>query len=80
MEKDLIKIVKIKDDIVSAEFNPKEPRDYDRAGAAILSLMDKDDQFAKQVISVASLFMLRRNDVAVMNETAKHSAQVKLIN
>lgn len=80
MEKDLIKIIKIKDDIVSAEINPEEPRDYDRAGAAILSLMDKDDQFAKQVISVASLFMLRRNDVAMMNETARRSAQVKLIN
>lgn len=80
METTLLKIVRLKDDICSAELNPESPRDYDRIGASILSLMDKDDDFAKQVLSMTALYLTQRKVVGKTNEKAIRNAEIKLKN
>ena len=79
-ETTLLRVVRLKGDVCSAEIEAPTPRDYDRIGAAILSLMDRDGEFAKRILSDAALYVMHRNAVGKTNEAAMRSAEIKLKN
>lgn len=80
MSKTLLHIELIKEGICSAEMTCETHLEKQRLAASLLSLMDKDDDFAKLVINTVGTYILKRKKVAEMNELAIRSAETKFKN
>ncbi len=80
MPKVLLKVTNIKDAICEAALECDSPQEYARLSASLLSLMDKDETFAKGVIDSAALYCPRREAVAEKNAEAIRSAEIKMKN
>ena len=80
MSKTLLNVEYIKDGVCSAEISCADPVEKKRCAAALLSLMDKDDDFADLLIQAASIYLTRRKQFASLNQMAIRSAEIKTKN
>ena len=80
MSKELLKITHIKNGICQAEANFANDYERELAAASVLSLMDKDEKFAKKVIDYVGMYILRRRDVARENKIAIAQGEKKIKN
>ncbi len=80
MKKDLLKIAQIKDGICSTEINVETEADLDRIAAGLLTLMVRNESFAKMLGKTVLLFIEKQKEIVVIAEEARRSADVKLKN
>lgn len=80
MPKTLLHVQLIKDGICSAEIKCETPLEKQRLVASLLSLMDKDEDFANLVANAVALYVLKRKELSRTNEKAIRSADMKIKN
>lgn len=80
MEKTLFKITHLKDGICAAEIHTEDKTDTERICAAILSLMDRNEAFAYNILKAAGLYLTHREEVAEVNQASMRSAEIKIKN
>lgn len=78
--KELLKIVNVKDAICEASINFSTQKEREMTAAAMLSLMDQDEDFAKAVMSACTNYVMRRKEVAGMNVIAMRNGKIKTQN
>ena len=80
MEKELFKITHLKDGICAAEIHTEDKTDMERICAAILSLMDRNEAFAQNILNAVGLYLMCRKELAEVNQASMRSAEIKLKN
>lgn len=80
MDKTLFKITHLKDGICAAEIHTEDKMDMERICAAILSLMDRNEAFARNILNVAGLYLMHREELGEVNKAALRGAEIKLKN
>lgn len=78
--KELLKVTVLKDAICSAEIHCETQHEKDMLAASLMSLMDKDEEFAKILIRNTFLYMSLRKKVSETNDKAIRSAEIKTKN
>lgn len=78
--KELLKVTNIKSSICQTEVNATNDREKQMVSAALLSLMDQDQDFAKLFLEVTALYVVRRKDVGIINKLAMRQAEIKTKN
>jgi hypothetical protein len=78
--KELLKVTVLKDAICSAEIHCETQHEKVMLASSLLSLMDKDEEFAKILIRNSFLYMSLRKKVSETNAEAIRSAEIKTKN
>lgn len=78
--KDLLKVTNLKSSICQTEVDATTDHEKQMVSAALLSLMDQDQDFAKLFLEVTALYVVRRKDVGIINKLAMRQAEIKTKN
>ena len=78
--KELLKVTVVKDPVCSAEIHCETQHEKEMLAASLLSLMDKDEEFARLLMRNSFLFMSLRKKVSETNAEAIRSAEIKTKN
>lgn len=78
--KELLKVTNLKSSICQTEVDATTDHEKQMVSAALLSLMDQDQEFAKLFLEVTALYVVRRKDVGIINRLAMRQAEIKTKN
>ena len=80
MSKTLLRITSIKGSVCETEVGFDTPLDRKTTAAALLSLMDRDEAFASEMLRTVVAFCTQRDNVAEMNRQAMRLGKAKIKN
>ena len=80
MPKTLLSVVNLNGSICSTEIDCSDEKEYQRLGASILSMMDKDENFAKQILGATAVYVLKRKELSEVNKASMRAAEIKTKN
>lgn len=78
--KELLKVTNLKDAVCETKLNVSTTHEKEMIGAALLSMMDQDDEFAKLVLNYTGLYLLHRKGVEELNKEAMRRGEIKTKN
>ena len=78
--KELLRITNLKNTVCQAEINASTTHEKEMTGAALLSLMDQDEEFANLMLNYCSLYLLQRKKVSEANKDAIRKGEIKIKN
>ena len=78
--KELLKVTNLKEAVCETKLNVSTTHEKEMVGAALLSMMDQDDEFAKLVLNYTGLYLLHRKGVEELNKEAMRRGEIKTKN
>lgn len=78
--KELLKVTNLKEAVCETKLNVSTTHEKEMVGAALLSMMDQDDEFAKLVLKYTGLYLFHRKSVKELNKEAMHRGEIKTKN
>ena len=78
--KELLRITNLKNTVCQAKINASTTHEKKMTGAALLSLMDQDEEFANLMLNYCTLYLLQRKKVSEANKEAIRKGEIKTKN
>lgn len=78
--KELLKVTNLKEGICETKIEATTTHEKLMIGAALLSMMDQDDEFAKLMLDYTGLYLLHRKGVKELNKEAMRRGEIKTKN
>ena len=78
--KELLRITNLKNTVCQAKINASTTHEKEMTGAALLSLMDQDEEFANLMLNYCTLYLLQRKKVSEANKEAIRRGEIKTKN
>lgn len=78
--KELLKVTNLKEAVCETKLNVSTTHEKEMVGAALISMMDQDDEFAKLVLKYTGLYLFHRKSVKELNKEAMHRGEIKTKN
>ena len=78
--KELLKVTNLKAGVCETKIEASTTHEKEMIGAALLSMMDQDDEFAKLVLNYTGLYLFHRKGVEELNKEAMRRGEIKTKN